>query len=140
MCWHMSRNEFRYSIRENRADMNNNFSEIQTRREFFKNSFKNVLPFLAATALLSQPLFLSAHNNCTACDGNCSGTCSGTCEVGCNRAGCKGACSGSCSGSCDGSCEKSCVNTCKNMCGYPTPCGGTCAGTCQKTNTCSQSE
>ena len=61
-----------------------------------RNHSKKVLPFLAATVLISKPLLLSASNRCSVCDGNCSNTCSGICDVGCNRVGCKGACSNAC--------------------------------------------
>lgn len=109
--------------------------DILSRREFFKSSFEKVLPILAATALLSNPLFLSAHHMSNACEGSCSGTCAGTCEGLCAK-GCTAACAGNCEGTCKESCSGACEGTCKNMCGPPTPC----AGTCQETNSGTQSE
>lgn len=102
--------------------------DILSRREFFKNSFKKVIPILAATTLLSNPLFLSAHHRSNACEGSCSGTCAGTCEGLCGK-GCTEACMDSCEGTCKGSCYRSCTGTCEGCCGQPTPCAGVCMNT-----------
>lgn len=104
--------------------------ELQSRREFFKNAAKGVLPILGAVALSSAPSLVKAsevlvEKEVTGCYGcsdtcfGCSGTCSGTCSGGCK--GCRDTCSGlckGCSGSCQGSCSSSCRGGCSNSCTY----------------------
>lgn len=88
---------------------------ILSRREFFRDSFKKVIPILAATALLSKPLLLSASNEYSACNGSCTGTCAGTCEGLCAK-GCTAACRGNCEGSCEGTCKGTCQGGCYTTC------------------------
>lgn len=83
--------------------------ELQSRREFFKESSKKVLPILAIAAFGSSLLtacekepYSSGNNN----SGNNSGGCKG----------CSGSCSGSCSGGCDGGCSGGCDDNCTHAC------------------------
>lgn len=74
--------------------MNN---KIQSRREFFKNAAKSVLPILGCMML---PGSIMAHEFVSeeapqSCNGSCYGLCTTTCTNGC-----KGQCKG-----CKGSCE-----------------------------------
>ena len=79
--------------------------ELQSRREFFKNAAKGVLPILGAIALANIPLVANATNtNSTGCT-----TCYGACY------GCTGSCAGKCLDACT-SCSGLCQGTCKGMC------------------------
>ena len=68
--------------------------ELQSRREFFKNAAKRVLPIVGAIAL-SNPIVQASTRNEAPC--NCYGTCA---------YGCTGTCSGGCSVACSGSCKQ----------------------------------
>ena len=94
---------------------NNKKEEIQSRREFFKQAAKSVLPILGTVALMSNPIVAKAAESepmgCNySCSGGCSGSCSSSCGWGCSGS-CKGGCGG-CKGACTSSCS-SCTGTCK---------------------------
>ena len=89
----------------------------QSRREFFKNAAKNVLPILGITLLANIPMTIHATETpmgCNGCAGKCMASCKGTCN---------GGCKGSCKYDCTGGCKTGCRNTCKNTC------SGRCTGT-----------
>ena len=67
--------------------------ELLSRREFFKNAAKGVLPILAFTVFGSSVL--------TACEKEDDER---TCKNGCSG-GCKKSCSGSCDNDCSGTCH-----------------------------------
>jgi len=94
--------------------------ELQSRREFFKNAAKRVLPIIGALAL-SNPIIRAASTESipTGCYG-CSGTCYGSCS---------GSCTSSCLGSCSSSCMYECYQTCNTTC-YQM-CTASCRGTCK---------
>lgn len=104
--------------------MDNNEKNIQSRREFFKNSLKKTLPIIAGVTLMTQPLQLIAHDAPTACEGSCSGSCQGDCI---------GSCKGDCSGSCGKNCGNNCAGTCDTTC--TRGCTGTCIEGCKWTQT-----
>lgn len=82
--------------------------ELQSRRAFFKNAARTVLPILGSIVLLNSPIISSAAEKMPmGCTGTCYGTCTGSCE------GCKYTCSGTCKNGCDG-CRYTCTGTCKN--------------------------
>ena len=84
---------------------NNKKEELQSRREFFKNAVRSVLPILG-TIVLSSTTVLAKNNEVpTGCKGSRYSTCSG----------CKYTCTGSCKNACTG-CKYTCDNTCKNSC------------------------
>ncbi len=76
--------------------------ELQSRREFFKNAAKGVLPILGAIALANMPLASIAKESKTIndCYSGCTTTCSGGCKGACS--GCKAGCSGTCMSGCTG--------------------------------------
>lgn len=74
----------------------NKNEELQSRREFFKKTAQNVLPFLGVVAL--SPLL-------TSCDPDDDGP-----------RGCGNSCSGSCEGDCAGDCDDNCTADCWNGC------------------------
>ena len=99
-------------------------SELQSRREFFKNAAKKTLPILGAIVLAGMPGILRAQEKQPmSCEWGCEGGCS---------YGCQGSCYGSCEGSCHLSCESSCKGYCEGGCKYTceTTCRGTCEGGC----------
>lgn len=63
-------------------DKNRN-KELQSRREFFKNAAKGVLPILGTIVLANAPVLAHSLNSdatsCTTCRGGCYG-CAGTCS------------------------------------------------------------
>lgn len=84
---------------------------IQSRRDFFRNVSKGVLPILGAVLLANIPIISNAADkvsmncnySCTAwCADNCSGKCKDTCTSACNRT-----CSTYCNSSCNIKCYKS---------------------------------
>lgn len=77
--------------------------KLQNRRQFFKNSARKVLPFLAV------PLFGSLLNSCKWPweDEPNNGTKGDDCKNSCWGS-CLGNCGGNCSGTCDGRCEGGC--------------------------------
>ena len=88
-------------------DKNRN-KELQSRREFFKNAAKGVLPILGTIVLANAPVLAHSLNSdatsCTTCRGGCygcAGTCSGKCSDACT----------SCSGLCQGTCRGMCYNS-----------------------------
>lgn len=100
-------------------------TSIQTRREFFKETAKKVLPILAGVMLTpvitgcdkdlwDSPATGTNSSNC-GCGNDCSGACSGGCSFGCSG-GCKESCQGICYRSCrslcgDSSCSSQCYHT-----------------------------
>lgn len=89
-----------------------NDEELQSRRSFFKNAAKGVLPILGAVVLANIPLNSNAGNvesssGCNGCVGKCMASCKGSCY---------GECKGSCKDTCDGGCKTSCRGTCKGSC------------------------
>lgn len=101
--------------------------DILSRREFFKNSLKKSLPFLAGVAMLALPTPMFAQRIVMNCDGDCTSSCKGTCEGSCRNK-CTKVCGGTCKNTCDGLCQ----GTCKNCCGPPTPCAAVCKASCQE--------
>ena len=78
--------------------------KVITRRAFFKNGAKQVLPFLAVSVLL---------NSCALKKALQITGCNNTCETGC---------------------ANDCYNTCKTMCGPPNPCTAVCMTSCTVVN------
>jgi CXXX repeat radical SAM target protein len=83
--------------------------ELQTRREFFKQAAKGVLPILGLTIL--GPTLASCDKVFGGDCDDCSDSCSDSCVTGC-----KNGCSASCSSGCKGSCQTVCTTTCKGSC------------------------
>ena len=84
----------------------NTNEEILSRRGFFKNAAKKVLPVIAIMGLNSiQTVFAEDHPTCCTYGGACSSSCSGGCE------GCSGSCKGGCTNKCTG-CGSGCASTC----------------------------
>ena len=88
--------------------MNN---KIQSRREFFKNAAKSVLPILGCMML---PGSIMAHEIVSeeapqSCNGSCYGLCNNSC---------RGYCSQGCTGTCSGSCKATCQSQCNASSGY----------------------
>lgn len=78
--------------------------ELLSRRRFFKNLSKGILPILGAVVLISIPVVTRAmEKQPMGCNYSCAGTCMNTC-------------SGSCRGGCDTSCYNQCYSTCKTTC------------------------
>ena len=94
--------------------MNN--KDIHSRREFFKQTAKGLLPIIGGILMLSVPSIAHAErpsSDCKrGCQYGCYNTCYGSCRGGCTC--CKGGCSNSCTG-CDGSCYLSCTS-CRGNC------------------------
>lgn len=97
--------------------------ELLSRREFFKNAAKKVLPILGAIVLSGSPvLSKAAEKNPMDCDYSCHSTCAGRCTNACT--GCSGVCQMGCQGTCKGGCDRTCTGSCS------TTCSGTCSGKC----------
>lgn len=79
----------------------NQKEEIQSRREFFKNAAKGVLPILGAMLLAGSPAIVKAASKV---------------PMGCSDDGCSYTCSTSCQSECRGYCKYGCSNTCKGTC------------------------
>lgn len=93
----------------------NKKEEIQSRREFFKNAAKSVLPILGAVALLGNPIVAKAvEKEEMGCDYGCYQSCYYACSGSCKTA-CSG-CKGSCQGACQNGCLQSCYGTCSGGC------------------------
>lgn len=91
-------------------------NNIQSRREFFKDAAKSVLPVLGAVVLGGVPHLLKAEKaptNCYSCSGSCLSSCTGTCYEYC-RGGCKGSCAYTCLGNCS-SCTGCCSGSCYGL-------------------------
>lgn len=90
--------------------------ELQSRREFFRKTAKNTLPFLFLLTASVSPVF-SMQNNfsqyCKGCWGACESNCTGSCEGSCK--GCGSSCSSTCSSTCRGACDNSCKGSCDNL-------------------------
>ena len=87
---------------------NKKTEELQSRREFFKQAAKKVLPIIGAIALANVPLLSHAAEKAnTDCNYGCSLSCSG---------GCKGTCRDTCSGACRDECLTGCLYTCRGGC------------------------
>ena len=85
-------------------------SEIQTRREFFKQAAKGVLPILGLTILGPSVLSSCSKDDdegggCSHCRGNCSKTCGNVCKGTVAR-----------SSSCKSNCTSMCISTCRGEC------------------------
>lgn len=90
--------------------------ELQSRREFFKNAAKSVLPILGAIVLAGNPALAKAEEFATGCKYGCSTGCYTACSGSC-RSGCDGTCKNSCYGckyTCEGTCKNSCAGTCSH--------------------------
>lgn len=90
-----------------------NSEDIQSRREFFKNAAKGILPILGVMLLTGEPLIGKNSDVAMGCKYGCS-------------SGCYTACSGSCKSGCDGSCQNACYG-----CQYT--CSGGCKNSCRAT-------
>lgn len=91
---------------------------LQSRRQFFKNATKGVLPIVAAITLASIPSISVASKIRTSACEDCQGSCHNGCEDRCTGCtGCIGGCDGTCNGGCERSCKGSCDTTCKGGCG-----------------------
>lgn len=97
--------------------------ELQSRRQFFKDAAKRVLPVVGAIALSQVPFVSHAHESqdimdCSSgCAGNCYGSCGGNCQASCTHS-CDGDCYGGCRSTCSGSCEGYCAGSCSDTCAY----------------------
>jgi CXXX repeat radical SAM target protein len=107
-------------------------SELLTRRGFFKQVAKTVLPVIGGVIMSSLPFkTFASSQNCTDCTFNCSTACaaycSGSCTFGCTTSctGCKGTCSFGCTTSCTG-CKGTCSFECTRSCA--SNCSGSCSG------------
>lgn len=76
--------------------------ELQSRRDFFKKTASNVLPFLGVVVLGSTLA--------TSCDLLGDGDSSGS-SSGCGKS-CSGSCDGDCAGDCDDGCWTACISAC----------------------------
>ena len=94
--------------------------ELLSRRDFFKNAAKGVLPIVGAIVLGGLPHVVNAEETPMGCQYSCS--------VGCGSG---------CSGCCDGTCTDACARGCRNYCnaGCDTTCRRTCQGYCARTCT-----
>lgn len=103
----------------------NKKEELQSRRQFFKNAAKGVLPILGAIVMAQMPLMANAthesektvdcYYNCGgSCTGTCDSQCDGSCKWGCLTT-CTAVCNGNCSGTCTGTCEGSCNSSCYGL-------------------------
>ena len=93
----------------------NKNQEIHSRREFFKNATKKVLPIIGIILLGNIPTITKAN---TPMD------CEDSCTTFCNY------CKNNCEGSCDGKCDTTCYTTCERDC--RDGCYKTCDGMNQK--------
>lgn len=82
---------------------------LQSRREFFKNAAKKVLPVIGTIAIANVFNIVKAEETSMGCTGTCYMTCKNACQ------GCRYSCDGTCKNSCTG-CRYTCDNTCKNGC------------------------
>ncbi|MBR1785064.1 MAG: hypothetical protein IJ760_06485 [Bacteroidales bacterium] len=85
--------------------------ELQSRRQFFKEAAKKVLPVVGAIALANMPIVANAATVSEDFPEDCNGSCSYGCGRVCST-GCSNSCSGSCSGGCKGGCYRSCSGSC----------------------------
>lgn len=81
--------------------------ELQTRREFFKQAAKGVLPILGLTVLgpVLNACSKDDDGGCQHCRGNCSKTCGNVCKGTVAR-----------SSSCKANCTSFCISTCRGEC------------------------
>ena len=107
---------------------------IQSRRDFFKNAAKRILPILASiTTIASIPVKTLAkpHFGCGwSCLYSCAGSCLNLCPMSCVNQ-CAIMCGNGCSGGCQDTCSQgcsSCVAQCRLGCGKG--CSGTCIAQC----------
>lgn len=79
--------------------------ELQSRRDFFRNASKAVLPVLGAVVLLNFPNQTISASDCSgnSCTAQCKNSCEAYCAVSC-KDGCKIYCKGCCANSCDSLC------------------------------------
>lgn len=86
---------------------------LQSRRDFFRNAAKSVLPVLGLAVMSSVPGIVTAVE-ATGCGGSCQALCRNTCTLSCAtncHDGCKTSCGGGCRGGCRGNCYRGCYNT-----------------------------
>ena len=85
---------------------------LQTRREFFKNAAKRVLPILSIVTFLNSCRnpeegddVIGGSNGCSVCSNTCKTICGNECKdnVVFSPASCNGSCSGVCYNSCSNS-------------------------------------
>lgn len=86
----------------------NKKEEIQSRREFFKNAAKAVLPVVGAVALANVQILAHASNTSSM---SCPRACKDSCAADCT--GCSTCCQGGCKTTCSGTCHNTCSGTCK---------------------------
>ena len=84
-----------------------NKDELMSRRRFFKNAAKGLLPMLGAF-VVAPSIVMGTMTSCDKCDG-CEASCQDNCETTCTGS-CSGACTGSCSGGCQDGCTRSNAN------------------------------
>lgn len=110
--------------------------EILTRRAFFRNAGKAILPIISTVVLSGISGIAKAADKmamgCDVCSATCAGTCKGTCSFTCVDT-CSGRCAQYCQVECAGLCDRECAFACDGKC--KGACKGTCEGECQ--NSCS---
>ena len=85
--------------------------ELQSRREFFKQAAKKVLPVVGAIALASSPILAQAtEKESMGCNTNCQIACAKGCYIFC-----EGTCKDTCLKTCKGTCVGGCKRTCKDL-------------------------
>ncbi|WP_287801980.1 Cys-Xaa-Xaa-Xaa repeat radical SAM target protein [Prevotella sp.] len=89
--------------------------ELQSRRDFFKNAAKGVLPVLGAIVLSGIPNLVKAEKAPMGCRYGCSGSCLENCYTTCYQY-CSSSCKGTCKYTCRGNCRESCTGTCSGGC------------------------
>ena len=116
--------------------------ELESRRQFFRQTVKRTLPILGAILLSNSQLIGAIHKiepnkkekptDCeSGCVFSCSGSCTNTCLESCIL-GCKDSCSSMCRDSCNGSCKDTCSGACKEDC--MSTCKYTCSNSCSSSN------
>ncbi len=96
----------------------NQNEELQSRREFFKEAAKKVLPVIGAIALASSPIIAqAAEKTPMGCNSYCTQHCSAGCATSCSGR-CQSDCQGSCKGGCGGGCGSLCARQCSAGCAH----------------------
>ena len=88
---------------------------ICSRREFFKQAAKGVLPILGLTIWGPSLISSCSKDDCDGCNNSCSDSCVTSCKNTCD-ASCSSGCKGSCSTGCSKTCKTTCQTTCKERC------------------------
>lgn len=108
--------------------MNN--KSLQSRRDFFRNTSKKLLPILGIIALSilpqkakSAPQFGCGWSCLYSCAGQCINSCYMSCMSQCAmmcgnscRGGCNDLCATNCQGGCNTQCHSTCLTSCNNTC------------------------